>query len=64
MDGAGEYHAQQSKPIPKNQRPNIFSDLWMPIHNAVGGMQGKNGGTLDWVEGSEGRGTGVGKVVE
>ncbi len=33
MDGVGEYHAKQSKPIPKNQRPNVLSDKWMLIHN-------------------------------
>ena len=47
MDGAGEYHGKQNKPIPKNQRLNdVSSDMWMLIHNKWVGL-GKNRVTLD-----------------
>ena len=39
MDGVGEYHAKQNKPNPKNQRQNVFSDMWMLIHNRDGGAR-------------------------
>ena len=55
MDGVGEYHAKWNKPNPKNQRPIVFSDMQMLIHNKVVGELGENRVTLDEVEGSEGR---------
>ncbi len=55
MHGAREYHVKQNKPIPQNQRPNIFSDMQMLIHNKGEGV-GKNRGTLDWTEECEGTG--------
>ena len=36
MDGAGEYYAKQNKSIPENQRPNVFSDMRMLIHDGRG----------------------------
>ena len=40
------------KPIPKNQRLNVFPDKWMMIYNGVeGGGLEKNGGTLYYIEG-------------
>ena len=54
MDGVGEYHAKWNKPIPKNQRLNVFPDKWMMIYNGSGGWEWeKNGGTLDYVEENE-----------
>ena len=44
--------------IPKNQNLNVFSDKQMLIHSV--GWVGKNEETLDWAEGSEGRGRVVG----
>ena len=56
---------------PKNQRPNISSDKWMPIHSCGGEGHGrrevgKNEGTLDCAEGSERRDweVGMGRTVE
>ena len=46
MDEIGEYHAKWNKPIPKNQRLNIFSGKWMMIQNRGCGWE-KNGWTLD-----------------
>ena len=63
MDEVREYHAKWNKPNPKNQRPNVFSDMWMLIHNKGGGI-GKNRVTLYYVEGSEGRKRGMGKELE
>ena len=39
MDGVGEYHAKNNKPIPNKQRLNVFSDMRMLIHNKVGGSR-------------------------
>ena len=36
MDGVGGYHAKQNKTIPENQRPNVFFDMQMLIHNKGG----------------------------
>ena len=59
MDGIGEYHAKWNKPNPKNQRLDVFPDKWMMIYNGGGGGGWeKNGGTLDYIEGSE-RGSGM-----
>ena len=33
MNGGGEYHAEGNKPIPQNSRLNVFSAMWMLIHN-------------------------------
>ena len=48
MDGAGEYLAKQNKPNPKNQRPNVFSDKQMMIHN--GSRVVGSEGTLECAE--------------
>ena len=37
MDGVGGYYAKGNMSIPKKQRPNIFSDMWMIIHNGEAG---------------------------
>ena len=59
----GEYHAKWNKPIPKNQRLNVFPDKWRMIYNGGGTVGwGKNGKTLDYVEGNEREG--VWKIVE
>ena len=65
MDGVRDYHAKRNKPNPKNKRPNVFSDMWKLIHKK-GGWIGKNRVTLYEVEGSEGRGRGMGEgmIVE
>ena len=60
MDGVGEYHAKWNKPIPKNQRPNVFSDKWMMIHNE-GWEGGQNGVRMNCIEENEGWG---GKIIE
>ena len=37
MDGIGEYHAKRNKPIPKDQRLNVFPDKRIMIYNGDGG---------------------------
>ena len=39
MDGTGEYCAKQNKPIPKNQRLSIFSNMWMLFHHGGVGQE-------------------------
>ena len=63
MNRAGEYRAKPNKPTPKNQRLN-FSLIHRCWSITAGRVLGKNRGTLDWAEKSEGREVGVERMVE
>ncbi len=62
MDGVGEYHAKRNKVIPKNQRLNVLSDMWMLTYNE----DGEERIEVYWIRqnGMKGRRMEIGKTVE
>ena len=56
MEETEDYHAKWNKPVPKIERPNVLSDMWMLTHNKEQGRIEVNWVRQRGMKGREGSG--------